>query len=290
MFVRLGALVLRARVPIAVTRLLAAVAAFLAGPSLSSVTSSGTAGFLPPDSPSRHGRGTAHRAVPVTRRMPPSATVVLFRDGGLTDADRALAAAIADATAQPGRAGRAAGRAVRRERRGRPGARRPLPQPGRCRRAARPCASRGRVRAGRRTPPSTPSARSSGRSCTRPGRCAGGLGHRDGGHRPRLPGRDRGRHGPHHRRDRDPGGGHPAAHLPGADRGAGAAAHDRCGVRRLARRSWACWPRRGWQIPSLLDAFVVVLVFGVGTDYAIFLLSRQREELAPALPASAPRS
>ncbi len=35
----------------------------------------------------------------------------------------------------------------------------------------------------------------------------------------------------------------------------------------------------GWQIPSLLDSFIVVLVFGVGTDYAIFLLSRYREEL-----------
>jgi RND superfamily putative drug exporter len=35
----------------------------------------------------------------------------------------------------------------------------------------------------------------------------------------------------------------------------------------------------GWQISSLLDTFVVVLVFGVGTDYAIFLISRYREEV-----------
>lgn len=35
----------------------------------------------------------------------------------------------------------------------------------------------------------------------------------------------------------------------------------------------------GWQIPSLLDSFIVVLIFGIGTDYAIFLLSRYREEL-----------
>jgi RND superfamily putative drug exporter len=36
----------------------------------------------------------------------------------------------------------------------------------------------------------------------------------------------------------------------------------------------------GWQISSLLDTFLVVLVFGVGTDYAIFLISRYREEVA----------
>jgi RND superfamily putative drug exporter len=35
----------------------------------------------------------------------------------------------------------------------------------------------------------------------------------------------------------------------------------------------------GWRISSLLDTFVVVLVFGVGTDYTIFLISRFREEL-----------
>lgn len=35
----------------------------------------------------------------------------------------------------------------------------------------------------------------------------------------------------------------------------------------------------GWQVPSLLDSFIVVMVFGVGTDYTIFLVSRYREEL-----------
>ena len=35
----------------------------------------------------------------------------------------------------------------------------------------------------------------------------------------------------------------------------------------------------GWQVSSLLDTFIVVLVFGVGTDYAIFLISRYREEV-----------
>ncbi len=36
----------------------------------------------------------------------------------------------------------------------------------------------------------------------------------------------------------------------------------------------------GWRLSSLLDTFVVVLVFGVGTDYAIFLISRFREEVS----------
>ena len=36
----------------------------------------------------------------------------------------------------------------------------------------------------------------------------------------------------------------------------------------------------GWEVSSTLDTFMVVLVFGVGTDYSIFLISRVREELA----------
>jgi RND superfamily putative drug exporter len=36
----------------------------------------------------------------------------------------------------------------------------------------------------------------------------------------------------------------------------------------------------GWKLSSVLDSFIVVLVFGVGTDYTIFLVSRFREELA----------
>ena len=35
----------------------------------------------------------------------------------------------------------------------------------------------------------------------------------------------------------------------------------------------------GWKLSSVLDSFIVVLVFGVGTDYSIFLVSRFREEL-----------
>ena len=35
----------------------------------------------------------------------------------------------------------------------------------------------------------------------------------------------------------------------------------------------------GWQLSSILDSFIVVLVFGVGTDYTIFFISRFREEL-----------
>ena len=47
----------------------------------------------------------------------------------------------------------------------------------------------------------------------------------------------------------------------------------------------------GWHISSVLDTFVVVLVFGVGTDYTIFLISRFREELArDAWPIAARRA
>ena len=47
----------------------------------------------------------------------------------------------------------------------------------------------------------------------------------------------------------------------------------------VARAALALLAMAGWQVPSLLDTFSVVLVFGVGTDYAIFVLSRYREEL-----------
>lgn len=36
----------------------------------------------------------------------------------------------------------------------------------------------------------------------------------------------------------------------------------------------------GWHISSLLDSFMVVLVFGAGTNYSLFFISRFREELA----------
>ncbi len=36
----------------------------------------------------------------------------------------------------------------------------------------------------------------------------------------------------------------------------------------------------GWQVSSTLETFLVVMVFGVGTDYAIFMISRYREEVS----------
>ena len=47
----------------------------------------------------------------------------------------------------------------------------------------------------------------------------------------------------------------------------------------LARGVLGTLAAAGWQVSSLLDTFLVVLVFGVGTDYAIFLISRYREEV-----------
>ena len=47
----------------------------------------------------------------------------------------------------------------------------------------------------------------------------------------------------------------------------------------LARGVLGVLAAAGWQVSSLLDTFLVVLVFGVGTDYAIFLISRYREEV-----------
>jgi RND superfamily putative drug exporter len=45
----------------------------------------------------------------------------------------------------------------------------------------------------------------------------------------------------------------------------------------------------GVQLSSVLDSFIVVLVFGVGTDYTIFMISRFREELGRHEPAVAVR-
>ncbi len=43
----------------------------------------------------------------------------------------------------------------------------------------------------------------------------------------------------------------------------------------------------GWKLSSIMDSFIVVLVFGVGTDYTIFLISRFREELGRQDPSHA---
>jgi RND superfamily putative drug exporter len=47
----------------------------------------------------------------------------------------------------------------------------------------------------------------------------------------------------------------------------------------VARGTLGFLAQAGWQLSSVLDSFIVVLVFGVGTDYTIFLISRFREEL-----------
>jgi RND superfamily putative drug exporter len=47
----------------------------------------------------------------------------------------------------------------------------------------------------------------------------------------------------------------------------------------VARGVLGFMAQAGWQLSSVLDSFIVVLVFGVGTDYTIFLISRFREEL-----------
>ena len=53
------------------------------------------------------------------------------------------------------------------------------------------------------------------------------------------------------------------------------------GVAWVVARGVLGWlAQAGWQVTSVLDTFMVVLVFGVGTDYSIFLISRVREELA----------
>jgi len=53
------------------------------------------------------------------------------------------------------------------------------------------------------------------------------------------------------------------------------------GVAWVVARGVLGWlAQAGWEVTSTLDTFMVVLIFGVGTDYSIFLISRVREELA----------
>jgi putative drug exporter of the RND superfamily len=52
----------------------------------------------------------------------------------------------------------------------------------------------------------------------------------------------------------------------------------------VARGVLGLMAQAGWQLSSVLDSFIVVLVFGVGTDYTIFMISRFREELGRHSP------
>ena len=53
------------------------------------------------------------------------------------------------------------------------------------------------------------------------------------------------------------------------------------GAAYLVSRGLLGWvAEAGLKVSTLIESFVVVLVFGVGTDYTIFLISRYREELA----------
>ena len=55
----------------------------------------------------------------------------------------------------------------------------------------------------------------------------------------------------------------------------------------VARGVLGLMAQAGWQLSSVLDSFIVVLVFGVGTDYTIFMISRFREELGRREPGAA---
>ncbi len=57
----------------------------------------------------------------------------------------------------------------------------------------------------------------------------------------------------------------------------------------VARGTLGFMAQAGWQLSSVLDSFIVVLVFGVGTDYTIFMISRFREELGRHAPDDAVR-
>lgn len=60
------------------------------------------------------------------------------------------------------------------------------------------------------------------------------------------------------------------------------------GVSYLISRGLVAWLTNfGFTITSITDVFLVVLLFGAGTDYCLFIVSRFRENMADSLPAQA---
>ena len=104
-----------------------------------------------------------------------------------------------------------------------------------------------------------------------------------GGRRPRHQHRGQREHRQHHLDDDHPGGHHPADRLPVAAAGDGPAGDDRARSVVVSLRAMALLttaPGFGFQVINITKVFVVVVLFGAGTDYCLFLIARYREELA----------
>jgi RND superfamily putative drug exporter len=58
----------------------------------------------------------------------------------------------------------------------------------------------------------------------------------------------------------------------------------------VARGLVALLAREGLDVSALVETFMVVIVFGAGTDYCLFIVSRYKEELGSGGPVATPRS